>query len=142
MSPPLWNNIYKGMLGEIAGSFLIKHLLEISLVEIDEPSIFEKFDYQIPGKPIFFDFKNWNESFDLNKKETQAKITKKAKECNAKIVIVANILADEGYKIDHKDDDGLKILVIPSILHEKNENIVENIEAVQKIKEVINECPI
>lgn len=140
MSPPLWNNVYKGMLGEVVGSFLIKYLLEISLVEIDNPSVFEKFDFQIPGKPIFFDFKNWSESFDLNKNETRTKILKKAKECNASVAIVANILADDEYKMDFKDEDGIKILVIPSLLLVQNENIIENIAAIQKIQEVINEC--
>lgn len=140
MSPPLWNNVYKGMLGEVAGSFLVRHLLEISLVEIDVPSIFEKFDFQTPGKPVFFDFKNWSESFDLNKKETRTKILKKAKECNARAAIVANILADAEYKIDCRDEDGVKILVIPSLLLVQGEDIIENIAAIQKIQEVINDC--
>ena len=140
MSPPLWNNIYKGMLGEVVGSFLVRYLLGISLIEIDKPSVFEKFDFQIPGKPIFFDFKNWSESFDLNKKETRTKILKKAKECNARVAIIANILADDEYKMDFKDEGGIKILVIPSLLLVQNENIIENIAAIQKIQEVINEC--
>ena len=67
-------------------------------------------------------------------------ILKKAKECNASVAIVANILADDEYKMDFKDEDGIKILVIPSLLLVQNENIIENIAAIQKIQEVINEC--
>lgn len=139
MSPPLWSNIYKGSLGEVAGEFLFRQLLGLSLIEIDDASIFEKFDYRIIGKPIFVDFKNWNESFDMDKKETRTKILTKAKEVGAKIVIVANILAEDRYKIDCRTEEGVTLLVIPSILCENGDKITENIQAISKIQEVINE---
>ncbi len=139
MSPPLWSNIYKGALGEIAGEYLFKTLLKCELKEIEDASIYEKFDYQVEGKPIFVDFKNWNESFDMDKKETRSKILKKAKEVGAKAVIVANILAENKYKIDCKEEDGIKLLVIPSLLMENENTVTENVQAISKIQEVINE---
>lgn len=142
MSPPLWSNIYKGMLGEVAGEYLFKKLVGYELNEIDQADIFEKFDFQIVDKPIYVDFKNWNESFDLNQKETRTKILKKAKEVDAKLVIVANILAEDKYKIDCRNEDGIVLLVIPSILTKTDDIVIENIQAITKIKEVINECTV
>ena len=142
MSPPLWSNIYKGMLGEVAGEYLFKKLVGCELKEIDQADIFEKFDFQIVDKPIYVDFKNWNESFDLNQKETRTKILKKAKEIDAKLVIVANILAEDKYKIDCRNEDEIVLLVIPSILTKTDDIVIENIQAITKIKEVINECAV
>jgi len=142
MSPPLWSNIYKGVLGEVAGEYLFKTLVGCELQEIDRADIFEKFDFQVVDKPIYVDFKNWNESFDLNQKETRSKILKKAKEVNAKIVIVANILAEDKYKMDCRNEDGITLLVIPSILTETGDSVIENVQAITKIKEVINECAV
>lgn len=142
MSPPLWSNIYKGALGEVAGESLFKKLLGCELEEIEDASIFEKFDFKVVDKPIFVDFKNWKESFDMDKKDTQSKILKKAKEVGAKAVIVANILAENKYIIDCRKVDGVTLLVVPSILTETGEIVTENIQAISKIKEVINECAI
>lgn len=68
LSPPLWNNIYKGALGEVAGRFWFQHVLGITLEDIDDPAQFELFDYKVPDKPIFVDFKNWDESTNVDLK--------------------------------------------------------------------------
>ncbi|MCF0215421.1 MAG: hypothetical protein HUK21_02990 [Fibrobacteraceae bacterium] len=138
MTPPLWTNIYKGALGEIAGSFLFRDWFKVTLSEIDDPAIFEKFDYQITDYPIFVDFKNWSESFDLKKRETINKILKKAHDCKAKCVIVANVFADARFKLECVTEDGICLLVVPSLLSEEDDSIKENLIAIKKIQEVIH----
>jgi hypothetical protein len=43
--PPVFNNIYKGALGEVCGKFILKKFLNIDLYELDK-NIFEVFDYK------------------------------------------------------------------------------------------------
>lgn len=119
MSPPLWNNIYKGALGEVVGQYLFEKCLHVKLEEIKEPELFEKFDFKVKDLPIYVDFKNWHVSTDFDRSEYLNKILVKAKECNAKGVIVANILTESDYYPSYSTEmDGIKILVTPSILTE------------------------
>jgi len=55
---------------------------------------------------------------------------------------VANILAEDKYKIDCRNEDGIVLLVIPSILTKTDDIVIENIQAITKIKEVINDCAV
>lgn len=48
MSPAVWNNIYKGALGEAVGKFWFAEILGINLEELDNPEIFEVFDFKNP----------------------------------------------------------------------------------------------
>ena len=46
MSPTLFNNIYKGALGEVVGRYLFWRVLNLKMEEISEPELFELFDYK------------------------------------------------------------------------------------------------
>lgn len=139
MSPVVWNNIYKGVLGEICGLLLFKKLLEIDLKEIEEPEIFELFDYVIDNKDIYIDFKNWQETTDFDNKEMLEKISIKAEQCNAKLVIIANIIKDEFYETQITKMGNTKIVKCPCLLINDNGIIRENIDAIEKIRRCINE---
>ena len=47
ISPILFQNIYKGALGEVAGKFILNRELGIELSPITEPEFFEFFDYKL-----------------------------------------------------------------------------------------------
>ena len=49
-----WNNIYKGALGEVVGKYILEKNLGVSVKEIDDPALFELFDYEIEGTSILF----------------------------------------------------------------------------------------
>ena len=58
LSPVLFQNIYKGALGEVVGSYILKEELGIFLQEIEDPSCFEFSDFVGPNG-LWFDFKHW-----------------------------------------------------------------------------------
>ena len=90
MSPPLYQNIYKGALGEMIGKEIFKHY-NIQLEELKKEE-YEMFDYKVIGKPIYVDFKYWKESTRLDADEYRKKIKEKAAKCNkVETIIIANV---------------------------------------------------
>ena len=134
MCPTMWNNIYKGALGEVVGKFLFKKLFDIDLVDIEDKEIFELFDYRVKGKPIFVDFKDWSENTDADRNRMVQKIVRKANKCGCKCAIIANIVTTENHKCKKASHDGLKILAIPALYSGSN-----NIEAYKMIQEALGE---
>ena len=80
MSPTLFNNIYKGALGEVVGRYLFWSVLKLKMEEISEPELFELFDYKVRNLPVYVDFKNWHETTVFNDEEMLNKIEDKANE--------------------------------------------------------------
>lgn len=134
MCPTLFNNIYKGALGEVVGKMMFEEA-NCTLEEITDPTLFEKFDYKISGKDIYIDFKNWHESTEEELKGELIKISSKAKECGAKTVLIANILAEKEYPIRTYGDE-VKIIIIPSLLI-KTDHIRSNPKAWKTIVETV-----
>ncbi len=120
MSPPLFNNIYRGALGEVAGKALFRHYANIELKDIEDPDKFEKFDYLVPGTAIYVDFKNWHRSTVKDSEREFSHIAQKARTCDCRCVIVANILGDPGDVIRKQTVDGIRIVVIPALLVKGN----------------------
>lgn len=116
MTPPLWNNIYKGALGEVVGCFLFERVFKIKLKEIVDPELFELFDFVLPGTNIYLDFKNWHEGYTEEKTGMLAKISQKAKKCNCKCVIAANIIAEKNWSVSEVDYEGVHILSLPYLV--------------------------
>ena len=113
MSPPLFNNIYKGALGEVAGRFILKSELGIELSEIRDPKKFEFFDYELsPG--VYVDFKNWKFSYRQDREKTKREIRDKLEEIGGKRVYVVNIVGDEEYAPTEQTD--AKIVEIPRLI--------------------------
>ncbi|MCM1506040.1 MAG: hypothetical protein NC177_02740 [Ruminococcus flavefaciens] len=139
MSPAVWNNIYKGALGEAVGQFWFSEVLNIELEELENPDIFELFDFKIPDTNIFIDFKNWGENYDIELNKTLEKISAKAEKCNCQLAIIANILATENYRIRLYNCNGKDIVVVPSLLQYNNDKVTIDINAVKKIRRCINE---
>ena len=116
MSPPLFNNIYRGALGEVVGKALFYRLAYVELQDISDSDLFEKFDYTVPNSSIFVDFKNWHDSSFFESDKEIAHIARKAKECGCKCVIVANIIADGDYALRSKKLEGVEIVIVPALL--------------------------
>lgn len=139
MSPPLFNNIYRGALGEVVGKALFYwYANRVVLCDIENDELFEKFDYCVSGSDIYVDFKNWHDSSCKDSEAELLHIAKKAKECGGRCVIIANILADGNYSIREKNVDGVKIVIIPSLL-ENGDNPIPVNGAWEKIRECIRE---
>ena len=56
--PVVFNNIYKGSLGEAIGKYCLSEI-GYKLEEIEDSMLYEKFDYKY--KNCYIDFKNWND---------------------------------------------------------------------------------
>ncbi len=139
MCPTLFNNIYKGALGEVAGRYLFYEVLSCNMEEISDSELFELFDYKIKNLPIFVDFKNWHETTIFNDNDMIEKIKRKAALCGCKCVLIVNLIAENDWGIHRTEEDGLTIVEIPSLL-KNNGKLEHNVEAWTEIRRCINEC--
>ncbi|OGO76485.1 MAG: hypothetical protein A2Y23_01855 [Clostridiales bacterium GWB2_37_7] len=112
LTPPLYNNIYKGALGEAVGRYLLQQYWNIELVEIDDEDIFEFFDYKL-GEDIYVDFKHWKETYTVESDEQKIKISQKLDACRGKRAIIINILADSSNNYNITTSGAGRIVEIP-----------------------------
>lgn len=138
MSAALFNNIYKGALGEAAGWFWFKSVLNITLEAIKEPALFELFDYKVPSLPVYVDFKNWHETTRFDEEETIKKVIGKANQCKAKCVIVANVLAENAYPSTDMRMDGITLVCCPSLMTDNILSVDVNKDAATKIRRCLD----
>lgn len=125
MPESLYNQVYKGALGEVIGKYIIDKDLGYNLEELDHNGQYEAFDFKI--KNFYFDFKHWDYFIKDNDSyckfiEWKLNIVQGAK------VVVANILQRGNDKIKTSVDD--KIIQIPYLINEENEidyNIIERL---------------
>lgn len=94
MCSEFFKSIYKGALGEEFGKVIFKKF-GLDLIEINNPDVFEFFDYRYGD--YYFDFKFWHESMTKVELSELKKISRKAKAVNAKKVYIINIFY-EGYE--------------------------------------------
>ena len=125
MSPSLYSRIYKGALGEVIGKQIFSDTLSINLEDIDA-SVYEFFDYKIPGKAIYIDFKKWKE-IDLGPEQSEkirSEIFKKAKQCKAEKVFIVNIISKtERHCKQPIQQDGCVLYEIPQLYFEDGDNV-------------------
>jgi len=132
MIPIVYNNIYKGALGEKVGKFLLEQDSTIELLDLDEEE-FEKFDYKIENG-VYIDFKYFGENTGTNidVDELIEKSKYKLNEVNGKKAIIINCFACEKYVTKEIRVDN--VLVYPLIIDTKS-NI--QYEIIKEIREEI-----
>ena len=92
--PIVYQNIYKGALGEAAGRAILE-ANGIYLSEITDVSRFEKFDYCLKRDPdIYVDFKNWSDQDKVSRNAEREKCMEKLNRINGKKVFIINLVAD------------------------------------------------
>lgn len=144
MCPPIYNNIYKGALGEVLGKHIFEKYAGLSVEKITDPAIFELFDYKIGNTKVFVDFKHWKPTYAVDAGEYLQKIKDKAIACGAECVIIANLLLDRIYK-QYKNvrlnttTDGLKILVVPALVLDRSDVVEVNSKAVMAVRKCVDE---
>lgn len=113
LTPPMFNNIYKGALGEAIGKYILETYCNLKLREL-ELQEFELFDYKIDGN-IYIDFKCWSDQTRLDDDEIDqlmAKIYNKMTKVKAEKLFIINILASPETKFN-KNGREQKIIEIP-----------------------------
>ena len=140
MVPTMYNNIYKGALGEVIGRYIFSSdLLNIELEDLENLDAFELFDYKVPGKPVYVDFKHWSLGTDFDRDAMIDKICEKAHKCGCKKALVVNILSERELPCHNYEKDGVEILAIPSLLID-DEKMRKNEKAVNEIRRFVGAC--
>ena len=136
LCPPVFTNIYKGALGEYTGREIL-HFHGIELEEITNSEFFELFDFKIPNKDIYIDFKNWNphSAFLPRDQKLQEHIHEKLEKAEGEKAIIINIFADENRKWKTLTTE--KIIEIPYLFD--NNTLKDNKVAFDKILNELNE---
>jgi hypothetical protein len=118
LTPPIFNNIYKGALGEVCGKHILERL-NIPLLEL-ELNEFECFDFKTERK-IYIDFKNWDNNNKQEADELIDKIRIKMQEVNAKRVYIINILGSSDTEFTPIISEQGKIVEVPYLC--KNDQV-------------------
>ncbi|MGH1383993.1 hypothetical protein [Kordia sp.] len=130
ITPVMFNNIYKGALGEQIGKFIFERHFGIHLEEL-EVEYYENFDYKIKETDIYIDFKHWKESTEINFDEQESKIRKKLEKVKGERVFIINILSSSEKRIIKSIDE--KIIEVPFLWNtetkELNHSILKDINA-------------
>lgn len=134
LSPHLFRRVYIAAIGEIVGKFILEQF-NIPVKEIDNPELFEKFDFKI-NDITYIDFKNWHKDFSLEKDPQLKKIYRKASKKGIKTIFIINI-AQQGYDEIYEYNDqvkDLKIVTIPWLFDTYKQKYNE--QAIKEIKEL------
>ena len=129
LSPVLFNNIYKGALGEVAGKFILNRELGIELLSITEPEYFEFFDYKL-SDDVYIDFKNWKFTYVQDKDEIRKDILRKLEAIGGKRVYIINVVSDRNYKPGTIVDQ--RLVEIPMLIREDGTVCYENLNMIYK----------
>ena len=113
MSPVLFQNIYKGALGEVAGSFILERELGLSLHEIEDPNCFEFFDFMLDGG-FYFDFKHWKSKTQMDQTVMRNKTLVKLNAVSGKRAFIINLFSDELSEPSCTCDE--RLIEIPGLL--------------------------
>ena len=127
LTPPMFNNIYKGALGEVAGKFILEKFLGFELQEVSE-DVFEFFDFKI-GDDVYVDFKHWKDTMLVDAEKAKNEIRNKLDACKGKRAVIINILLDREMQITTSYER--RIVEIPCLyrtdLHQYDQRIIDEI---------------
>ena len=107
--PTIFQNIYKGILGEEVGKCIFEYN-NIKLLEIEDEYKFEKFDFQLKvDENIYIDFKNWSISTEFNEEQEIEKVRNKLDKVNGKKAVIVNMYFDDKDFYIHNHNDVITI---------------------------------
>lgn len=125
LGPVAFANIYLGALGEAVGKAILEHDGFI-LEEIENPDVFELFDYRLKMRPsVYIDFKHWKPYSKANHLHSSEDFQKKLEKIGGDSAFVINILADG--RDPHSDKN---IHFFPSLWKEGGGNVTPNEKAI------------
>jgi len=133
MSPALYNQIYKGALGEVAGKIIVEEQIGWDLEEISDYTLYEFFDYKC--KNLYFDFKHWK-SIQKDPKAEIAKIKRKLNKTKGEKAIIVNIIKRGNHVARVTVDDN--VVMIPYLIDPMTNEIAD--EMIQEIEKHILEA--
>lgn len=116
--PVIYQNIYKGALGEEAGKAILESW-GFKLSEIEDPEKFEKFDFCLEkNKNIYIDFKNWSERDREDRVIRKMSSTEKLEKIGGNKAFIVNMISEE-----FNMHDSESLVEISSLYKCKNGNV-------------------
>lgn len=125
LSPVLFNNIYKGALGEVAGKYILEKELNTTLKDITNPDYFEFFDFELCNG-VYIDFKHWKRTIITDPDALRKHITEKLHKIGGKKAYIINILKEDDLDMMSTGD----VIEIPYLIDEKGN---PNKEAIKEL---------
>ena len=115
LNPIAYQNFYKGILGELAGCFLMK-MNGMPLTRITDGAKFEKFDYLYEENNVFIDFKLWGAGTRFGEEAYKKKEFEKMDKVGAKKAVVVSVVSDRHYQYRLYKEGDKSLLTIPSLV--------------------------
>lgn len=150
MIPIVFNNFYKGAIGEIFGSYILKKFTKITLKNLsyESQAPYETFDFSNEDERVYFDFKYFS-TFTASNIVVTEKLVKRANEKlhfsnlkNKKVFIINLFVDDENKKqfssqIEIYDD----VYLVPWLIKiDTNNNPQIDYKMITKLMEYYDEC--
>lgn len=137
--PVVYQNIYKGAIGEVAGRAILESN-GIKLKEITDVKKFEKFDFCLAdNNDVYIDFKNWSENDKINRDEYRKKCIEKLDKIQGEKVFIINVAA-ENFQTHRSYGD--RLIEISSLCKQKSELLyqLDNEEMNKVINLLLEAC--
>ena len=139
--PVVFNNIYKGALGETFGKYIIEKYCDITLEELDEvdDEEYESFDYKHIKSEIYFDFKYYSQNtLNNSRQEIIQKANKKLEKNRFKKALIVNLFAEENSSSTPVINDE-SVVFIPYLVNStKPMKPYIDLSIVETIKDILN----
>lgn len=147
--PVIYNNIYKGAVGEEVVKILLDSI-GVEYCNIKDENVYEKFDFVIckNNKRIYIDAKNFGDKSlysDFANKELETKVNDKVKELSPDYAFIINLIDESGSR---NISDKNNVLYIPGVfrcmsvndcrLINTEENVSIPAYLYEKINEIVN----
>jgi hypothetical protein len=132
LTPPMFNDIYKGALGEVCGQCVFEKIIKIPLYELSINE-FEVFDFKTDNN-VYIDFKFWNKNFSKDADQELDKIRVKMQKIKAEKVLIINILSSDNQNFLPQTQTDGAIIEIPCLF---TNGVIES-TAIQCILEELN----
>lgn len=130
MTPTTYQSIYKGMLGETIGRYILERetSLELEALEVHE---YELFDFKTP-EGIYIDFKHWFVNGFQDGDSEQERFRKKKEKVGADKVMIINLLGPDTFGPSSYEG----ILQVPCLINESTMRVDTSI--VMRIIDFVN----
>ena len=124
--PVVYQNIYKGALGEVAGKAILESK-GIRLSAITDATKFEKFDYRfVDNADVYIDFKNWSDKDIVSSEQYKTKCFSKLQKTGGKAVFIINVVSNN-FQI-HKSYDG-RVIEISSLCRNREPDLLYELDS-------------
>lgn len=129
LTPTAYNSIYKGILGETIGKYILENHAYLQLDQLDFEE-YELFDFKTKDN-VYIDFKHWLAHNYTNTDLEYENIQNKMQIVGAEKILIINLIGSNNYQPKIQNS----ILEIPYLINESSQEVSENM--IQQIVDFI-----